>query len=554
MCEVVTFQIGSFSNFIGAHFWNIEAEQSNLDSLLIKKQEKDETVLTSGIRSSSLWSEHEVNRQSVYRPRLIAVDLLGALGGNSVQFEDQIKNHQPTSICWNGRIEQLIPYDKKILQKHSFIKSLENSQTLLHQDSQPPSHHKFNFSSTVKFFSDFFIPDWKTQFHMSFVPDFVYGINRFDSFADGHELTQSEVGDSFWEILTDQFRHQFELCDHLSAVHLLVDWESGFGGIGAGVIEWLSEHAPKTSALVYGNQEHDELMVAETDQEHNSSDWNRSYRRVGGSLFLQSCINELSHERNGLILSDFNLSSLNPITNQSHRLSLGHLDFSSRYQSSAFPAVALDLLSMPYRLEGSNVFSATELFESVNLNNQYKPMMYLHLGCPIISDLLSFQTLPSLTESISLIERLWDVTTSPSSQPSRIQFDLQCDVPSLTQFIIGRGLKSDEEIALLSRLLVKERHLFHPDPLPVPIPFPQFSNNVSIQEVTELSSLACLRSTINPPIILTHLHNSVNRVIQCGRSAALETRSRDFDRFGLLELSQQLIELIHSQDSALNFD
>lgn len=99
MCsrEIVSLQIGHYSNFVGTHWWNIQ-ESSFLYSpseAQIKDKEVDHDIL---------WREGKTFKEEVtFTPRLIAVDLKGSL--NTLKQEGILyETNQHEDIKWSGDI------------------------------------------------------------------------------------------------------------------------------------------------------------------------------------------------------------------------------------------------------------------------------------------------------------------------------------------------------------------------------------------------------------------------------------------------------------------
>ena len=78
--EIITLQLGNYSNFIGAHFWNIQEAgfiYQTSDSPSPVLPEIDHNVL---FREGFSGYGERTGGQLTYTPRLVSVDLKGALG------------------------------------------------------------------------------------------------------------------------------------------------------------------------------------------------------------------------------------------------------------------------------------------------------------------------------------------------------------------------------------------------------------------------------------------------------------------------------------------
>ena len=75
---VITLQLGNYSNYVGAHFWNIQESAFVFPS-------SNNTTFVPDINNRVLFREgvtgfSHSDGQPTYTPRLVSVDLKGALG------------------------------------------------------------------------------------------------------------------------------------------------------------------------------------------------------------------------------------------------------------------------------------------------------------------------------------------------------------------------------------------------------------------------------------------------------------------------------------------
>lgn len=80
--EVITLQIGSNSNYMGSHFWNLEEEYARCFGAAIASTgaEASEMALEAEMHSPNLFRLGLSSGRSTITPRLVAWDLTGALG------------------------------------------------------------------------------------------------------------------------------------------------------------------------------------------------------------------------------------------------------------------------------------------------------------------------------------------------------------------------------------------------------------------------------------------------------------------------------------------
>ena len=82
---VITIQVGHYANFVGAHFWN--CQDLSFTNLNKEENELDHDVL---FREGLTLHGGRSNNQVTYTPRLVTVDLKGALGslpGNTKVYD-----------------------------------------------------------------------------------------------------------------------------------------------------------------------------------------------------------------------------------------------------------------------------------------------------------------------------------------------------------------------------------------------------------------------------------------------------------------------------------
>ncbi|RZF44787.1 hypothetical protein LSTR_LSTR000739 [Laodelphax striatellus] len=113
--EIITLQIGHYSNYVGAHWWNLQeaAFTNNSDSL-------------TEINNDVLFREGETRRGEVtFTPRLVLSDLKGSLGALTVDgglYEDQL-SPDPSLALWPEDRVEVEAADEA--QKNEFLNDLD---------------------------------------------------------------------------------------------------------------------------------------------------------------------------------------------------------------------------------------------------------------------------------------------------------------------------------------------------------------------------------------------------------------------------------------------
>eukprot|EP00850_Spirogloea_muscicola_P005795 SM000027S09576 [mRNA] locus=s27:186532:189411:+ [translate_table: standard] len=123
MREVVTLQVGSYANYIGAHFWNFQ------DELLGREGSPDEGEAVNDIDSGVLYRVGETLRgEATYTPRLLLFDLRGSLG--SVRGAGSLYGAAPAANLssirtWGGA---KAVYKSEPVERSLYLQSLDNEE------------------------------------------------------------------------------------------------------------------------------------------------------------------------------------------------------------------------------------------------------------------------------------------------------------------------------------------------------------------------------------------------------------------------------------------
>lgn len=564
--QTLTIQCGSFSNFIGTHFWNQQQEQCNVD---VQRQDGTSFKLPK-VCSSSLFSEHadKCYRTIRYIPRLVVADVPGALGGN-VENADALQcNGSSTTAGGDGlvssvhcphtqKIQSFIPTDncsevKKAIEPHQissyhavprqrvpvhpYIQYLNNPM----ETALPHDLPNFQFESSVRYFTDFFIPEWDSAKQAELVPGLMGSEQpTFNSFVLGEMLARTTDPDKFWDSFTNKIRLQLEDIDCLGMIHLSVDWLTGFGGIGAECLRWLREQAPKASVLVSGWQHSESGTSA-------SPEW--MDRRVGGGLFLQACLDELSHNTgNGLLLSDFHGTA--PPAHYSESL----------YLASALPALALDTATVFSRLQGAPSPLAADIFQGISSVTTQPLLTLLFTTIDNLVSASKHKT-PATGATgcdplLDLAGHLWDIRGVPTGG-TRLQSSIissktkesssVADICKGLSFLVSRGLPREETDWWSAS--IKDRYLSLDQSVSLAVPFPQqvlgpepFSTYPSI------STLACWAPDATPwkTRAVLNVSNAVARALRFNRAGGSES---EIERERLLDLSNCIHNMLDNDD------
>uniref|UniRef100_A0A1A8I222 Protein misato homolog 1 n=1 Tax=Nothobranchius kuhntae TaxID=321403 RepID=A0A1A8I222_NOTKU len=363
--EVITLQLGHYSNFVGTHWWNLQ------DAALSYELESP----PGEIQSDVVFREGQtLGGHVTYTPRLIAMDLKGSLrtqrqegrlydgeDTSAVTWEGGFMMHKESPPKKNSFLEDLDHLDEEILAEMDFS---SNSQ-LQHAGKKTPSaplpeashqpasgavsvetvnsrltrvQKSYRLEGSVKVWSDFL------RIHLH--PRTISVIQQYNHDGEAHRLEAFGQGESLLkgallEELEDKLHFFVEECDYLQGFQLLCDMADGFAGLGSKVTELLQDSYGGRGVLTWGV-----CPVSRPD----SSPLKNLYHLLNCTL--------------GVVHMAAHSSLLCPLT---LRGGLGrqprpppefpHLSYdpSLWYHSSAVLALALDALTVPYRLRNNSV-------------------------------------------------------------------------------------------------------------------------------------------------------------------------------------------------------
>eukprot|EP01028_Stygiella_incarcerata_P009030 TRINITY_DN4114_c0_g1_i1.p1 TRINITY_DN4114_c0_g1~~TRINITY_DN4114_c0_g1_i1.p1 ORF type:complete len:605 (+),score=169.75 TRINITY_DN4114_c0_g1_i1:111-1925(+) len=291
MREVLTLQFGSFSNFIGSHFWNSQralsmglsaSGQDEIDPRLLFKFGK--TVLD----------------ETTFNPRLIIFSAKGSLGNafsrRGMQHPQTLRGEDPDALDWPSAQSQSIqvsgfPFRLEELQsaKSHIAKHVDEDENEdededgededgekekrtgehYRQDAQHEEPEDARTGTGVEeeepvHFTDFL----SVHLHPKSILEIGEGIasaDEFWSFCEGYALHSGDVVDEYEERM-----HFFlEDCDHLQGVNIFVDSNSAFGGLSQKVMEDLRQET-KMPFFVFGSHISRRLMSEPLDEDVRS--------------------------------------------------------------------------------------------------------------------------------------------------------------------------------------------------------------------------------------------------------------------------------------------
>ncbi|XP_059899517.1 protein misato homolog 1 [Gadus macrocephalus] len=341
--ELVTLQLGHYSNFVGTHWWNLQ------DASL--SEELGE------INSDVAFREgRTIDGQVTYTPRLIAMDLKGSLQTLRQEGCLYSTNKESSPISWEGPVTM---HQESPVSKNPFLLDLDKLETggLLAQvdySDQANSSGAFGAGSvnrqlervaksyalegSVRVWSDFL----RIHLHprtVSVIHQYNHGgeTHRLEAFGQGEPLLQGPV----LEDLEDRLHFFIEECDNLQGFQVLCDLTNGFSGLGSKVTELLQDSYGGKGILTWG-------MVPVTHPD--TTPMKDIYHVINTAL--------------GMVHMANNSSFFCPLTlrgglgrRPGPPVAFPHLTYdpSLWYHSSSVLALALDALTAPCRLRQNGV-------------------------------------------------------------------------------------------------------------------------------------------------------------------------------------------------------
>ncbi|XP_030003855.1 protein misato homolog 1 isoform X2 [Sphaeramia orbicularis] len=348
--EVITLQLGHYSNFVGTHWWNLQDASLSYDPEMPLGEIQSDVVFREGQTSGG---------HITYTPRLIAMDLKGSLrtlrqegslydpgkDTSAVTWDGSLMMHKESPPVKNSFLEDLDKLEKgEILAEADFISSSQaqcsagamSVETVNSRLSRVQKGYKLEGS--VKVWSDFL----RIHLHprtISVIHQYNHDgeAHRLEAFGQGEALLQGSV----LEDLEDRLHFFVEECDYLQGFQVLCDLADGFAGLGSKVTEMLQDSYGGRGILTWG--------LAPVSHP-NSSPMKDLYHLLNSTL--------------GTVHLSSHSSFFCPLTlrgglgrRPSSPVAFPHLNYdpSLWYHSSAVLALALDALTVPYRLRDNSV-------------------------------------------------------------------------------------------------------------------------------------------------------------------------------------------------------
>ncbi|RCI14121.1 hypothetical protein L249_7915 [Ophiocordyceps polyrhachis-furcata BCC 54312] len=235
MREIITLQLGNFSNYTTTHFWNAQESYFTYD-------DENDHQAPSPVDHNIHWRAgvgHD--GRETFLPRTVIYDLKGAFGSlrkiNALYDAIPQVDAAESLSLWSG---PSTVHKQPALNPGPYQQSLDAGL----EPAQLTA-------STVRHWSDFS----RVYFHpRSLVQLYDYELDStirpFDRFTMGHELFDSLAKEH--DILDRDWRPFVEECDAMQGIQVVATLDDAWGGFASSYLEALRDEYPKLSIWVWG--------------------------------------------------------------------------------------------------------------------------------------------------------------------------------------------------------------------------------------------------------------------------------------------------------------
>lgn len=561
MKELVTFQVGSYANFIGSHFWNFQDELLGL----FEDPQADMVFKNQNLDMDVLYRTGETQQGiPTYTPRLISVDFQGSLGSMSSHgtLYNQSSSLSSSITTWNGNVSTQAsePYKKNLFLQRLYDEGKEKVANA-NGDSQSEIQDTDVVNSleeSVEFWTDYS----KVHYH----PQSLFELNgswvnpqEFNNYGIGkNTLSEGLQGDE----INERFRFFIEECDHVQGIQFIIDDSGGFSGVGASILENIADDYTNVPVVLYSVRSPSSFINPKTRKQNIYSNLHDA---VSFSALSSLC---------NLIIP-VGLPSLN----ESRFSQFLNLQDNKLYHSSGVYASVIHSVSLPFRMKrigpnGESLYEcgAMDLYEGIQMLAGQGRQNYV----AVLDACIPAPSLVGRVFKQSLLENLLPLTPETA-------YDVE-DLQAIESVIVQGVLGSEEHEATLSEVkeameTAYEKATTRPRfshlsvsrcPLPIPLPFPSIfgtrvgrrgeilSNPVSESEsmsrrgsidVHSIPMAARLRSST---AILPFLENRLGNIrkfgLERGSIGAEVLRNWGFGREEVEEIGENLSKLVVTLD------
>ncbi|XP_055375804.1 protein misato isoform X2 [Condylostylus longicornis] len=356
--EILTFQFGNYSNYVGSHWWNLQEFSFNYDSQSEPSQIDHGVFYREGLNEKGYIT---------FTPRLLLVDQNGTLNGipeSGGLYSNSLTN--PNHELVNEEVNKKLFND---IKKEISWDSTKIDIVQTEPSNQVESKSDINLDEeTLDAWSDFLY----TRFHprtINILKKHKFSAEKesIDTFTYGTTLWNSNI---FQETFIDNIRRYMEECNNCQGFQTLFDLSNGFSGLACKNLEYLQDEYGKTNLAV--------PLFSPKSILYENADEKLSYAiRLVNIAATYSSLTE--HSSLFIPLSTQDYIWKKPPRARTFR----YMDYNSKslYHTSAILATYLETISLRYRLRSSGYSS--HLFEfCCDLNNYGRKLAAAALSLP----------------------------------------------------------------------------------------------------------------------------------------------------------------------------
>lgn len=323
--EVVTIQIGTNANYVGAHFWNLQDEY-----LATPVHNRD-------ISPAALLSELSPNNRAYasgvrYTPRVQVIDSSGAFGALSTQagIVRPSRSESQIASAWDGSCQVI---ERETVHPSQYVRhTLEHGDDEAMSSSCRTDNSRYPPVDDIKYWTDYSnVPlHPRSSFEL---PGIHHEVSNMQYFVSGEQIAKPLLEDMFRDL-----RHFVEECDSLGGLNVITNADDAFSGICSAYLEHLLEelgsHLP---VLVFG--------IHSVGRVYADQRPSRSMRRslpkdahlfTNEAQLVSSCI-------------DFSTEYIPMVTRRACQLPDVQVDENNLFQASSIFGLALDVALSPIR-------------------------------------------------------------------------------------------------------------------------------------------------------------------------------------------------------------
>ncbi|KAM9383888.1 protein misato homolog 1 isoform 2-T2 [Pholidichthys leucotaenia] len=344
--EVITLQLGHYSNFVGTHWWNLQDASLSYDPESPPGEIQSDVVFREG---------QTMGGHVTYTPRLIAMDLKGSLRTLCQEGHLYEGSKDTSAITWEGNV---MVHKESPPERNSFLEDLEKMDGEILAEVDFPSQPQCSGSVSINTVNSHLarvqkgyqlevgVKVWSDFLRIHLHPRTISIIHQYNHNGEAHRLEAFGQGESLLrgsvlEELEDRLHFFVEECDYLQGFQVLCDLADGFAGLGSKVTEMLQDTYGGRGILTWG------LMPVSHPDSPPVKDLYRLLNCTLGTVHMAS---------HSSFFCPLTLrGGLNRRTSSPVAFTYLSYDPSLWYHSSSVLALALDALTTPYRLRNNSI-------------------------------------------------------------------------------------------------------------------------------------------------------------------------------------------------------